>query len=127
MHDLLYKYRQQILDSYLLINKLIDDEIQNFAISSGEDSYIIRFSYKQWEFEVTKRFVTERTLHKDFKRYDDTFKTTSGLDKDAFFNVSMQRDICVFLKSENISILRSYIQEVSSKYFKLKKKMEHTI
>lgn len=123
--DKLQYYKDQVLDSYKLIEKLIGDEIKEFYISSGDSGLTIQFQYKLWKFTLTHTSVTEQIYEPAYKRFIDSLFLYDGLDNDEFFNLSMERDICVFLKSENILMIRQYIKEATNNYFKLKKKLEY--
>lgn len=123
--DKLQYYKDQVLDSYKLIEKLIGDEIKEFYISSGDSGLTIQFQYKLWKFTLTHTSVTEQIYEPVYKRFIDSLFLYDGLDNDEFFNLSIERDICVFLKSENILMIRQYLKEATNNYFKLKKKLEY--
>lgn len=123
--DKLQFYKDQVLDSYKLIEKLIGDEIKEFYISSGDSGLTIQFQYKLWKFTLTHTSVTEQIYEPVYKRFIDSLFLYDGLDNDEFFNLSMERDICVFLKAENILMIRQYVKEATNNYFKLKNELEY--
>ena len=123
--DKLQYYKDQVLDSYKLIEKLIGDEIKEFYISSGDSGLTIQFQYKLWKFTLTHTSVTEQIYEPVYKRFIDSLFLYDGLDSDEFFNLSMERDICVFLKAENILMIRQYVKEATNNYFKLKNELEY--
>lgn len=123
--DKLQFYKDQVLDSYKLIEKLIGNEIKEFYISSGDSGLTLQFQYKLWKFTLTHTSVTEQIYEPVYKRFIDSLFLYDGLDSDEFFNLSMERDICVFLKAENILMIRQYVKEATNNYFKLKNELEY--
>lgn len=105
--------RSKILSSDKLIEKIIGEPIQDYSISVGEYSILVTFSFKQWKIEITYKSVTVYTS------YDETLITKNGLSNDEFFNMSLQKDMCVFLKEEHILSLRTYIKKAQQEYYKL--------
>lgn len=125
IYDKIEYYKYQVIHSYKLIEKLIQDEIFEYGISSYIDNLSIEFRYKHWKFLLTYNVVIERTYSPTHGAYIDTLVLDDGLDNDEFFNLSMEREICVFLKSENILMIRNYIKEVTNKYINLMRQLEN--
>lgn len=124
IHDKLAYYKYQVIHSDKFIEKIIGEEITDYSISSSDSGLSVQFKYKRWKFTLTHKSVNEQLYDATYTRLIDTLILDDGLDNDEFFNLSMERDICVFLKTENILMIRKYIKEATTKYMNLVKQLE---